>query len=98
MARPDERDAPGPVTNFRSGTIEVRTFNDHIDVMHNLPAAPHDKALNIVGRAEVVFSIADFWKTWDEQARKDFSLALTYIAGEMLKTVPMKAELTDGST
>jgi hypothetical protein len=82
------------VVHFRSGTVEVSTFRNHIDVHHNLPPEAWDKAMNIVGRSEVVLSVADFWKNWDEPARRDFAVALTFIAGEMLRTLPLREELT----
>jgi hypothetical protein len=83
------------VSTFVVGSVSVEKYNDNkIEIKHELPPEPYDKALNIVGRAEVVLSITDFWESWDTQARKDFALALTYVAGEMIRTVPQLAELT----
>ena len=83
------------VSTFVVGSVSVEKYNDNkIEIKHELPAEPYDKAMNIVGRAEVVLSIADFWESWDVQARKDFALALTYVAGEMVRSVPQRAELT----
>jgi hypothetical protein len=83
---------------MRIGSVEIVSYEEgygtRIDVRHELPAEPYDKAMNVVGRSEIVLTIADFWEKWDDQAKKDFALALTYIAGEMVRSLPQLQELT----
>jgi hypothetical protein len=75
----------------RFGSITVMHLRhpdgkETIEIHHELPAEPYDRAINVVGRSEVICRIstevATQW-TNDVEVRQSLSLALAWLAGQL---------------
>ena len=64
------------------GSMTIYVEDDaRMVVKRAMPPEPFDHALHIVGRNEVVITIANFWKEWDIETRRDLALALVFVGG-----------------